>query len=135
MAKMHGKWQKYLENGKSTWKMARVSRPNVGLKQRLVSNLKCRTFSDVQMFLLMKLFSFSSICFWIFHYLLMYFYFSSDPCAHGVRSLGSNVCPYIRHAFETLWRPSEDCQCCQCCEDLANDLASETLVDDPSWWP
>ena len=63
LAKMHGKWQKYLENGKSTWKMARVSRPNVGLKQRLVSNLKCRTFSDVQMFLLMKLFSFSSICF------------------------------------------------------------------------
>ena len=28
---------------------------------------------------------------------------------------------YIRHLFETLWRPSEDCQCCQCCEDLANE--------------
>ena len=61
--KMVRKWQKCMENGKSTWKMARVSRPNVGLKQRLVSNLKCRTFSDVQMFLLVTLFSFSSICF------------------------------------------------------------------------
>ena len=45
----------------------------------------------------------------------------SDPCAHGVRSLGRPVRHYVQHLFETLWRPSEDCQCCQCCEDLANE--------------
>ena len=47
--------------------------------------------------------------------------FLSDPCAHGVRSLGRPVTPYIQHLFETLWRPSEESQCCQCCEDLANE--------------
>ena len=47
--------------------------------------------------------------------------FLSDPCAHGVRSLGSNVCISVQELFETLWRPSKDCQCCQCCEDLANE--------------
>ena len=50
-----------------------------------------------------------------------YAHFLSDPCAHGVRSLGSNVCLSVQELFETLWRPSEDCQCCQCCEDLANE--------------
>ena len=30
-------------------------------------------------------------------------------------------CLYLLNVFETLWRPSEDYQCCQCCEDLANE--------------
>ena len=46
--------------------------------------------------------------------------FLSDPCAHGVRSLGRLLSMSV-YLFETLWRPSEDCQCCQCCEDLANE--------------
>ena len=28
--------------------------------------------------------------------------FLSDPCAHGVRSLGRPVCPSLRELFETL---------------------------------
>ena len=51
--------------------------------------------------------------------------FLSDPCAHGVRSLGSNVCLYERFLKPCencqCLKPSEDCQCCQCCEDLANE--------------
>ena len=35
----------------STWKMARVSRPKVGLKQRLVSNLKCSICWRIILFL------------------------------------------------------------------------------------
>ena len=30
------------------------------------------------------------------------------------------LCPSV-NLFETLWRPSEACQCCQCCEDLASE--------------
>ena len=46
----------------------------------------------------------------------------SDPCAHGVRSLGRLVCLYLWDVFETLWWLSMT-QCCQCVD---------TLVDDPS---
>ena len=39
--------------------------------------------------------------------------FLSDPCAHGVRSLGSNVCHTVTHLFDLV----------------------KALVKDPSWWP
>ena len=53
-------------------------------------------------------------------------HFLSDPCAHGVRSLGRNVCPSVTEFVKTF---SEDCQCSQCWPQLM------TLVEDPSWWP
>ena len=39
--------------------------------------------------------------------------------------IGSPFCPSV-YLFKTFWRPSEHCECCQCCKDQYN--------DDPSWW-
>ena len=49
-----------------------------------------------------------------------FIFFLSDPCAHGVRLLGSLLSIYV-YLYERFLKPSEDCQCCQCCEDLANE--------------
>ena len=70
---------------------------------------------------------FQALCICVFVYLRTYYLcisvFLSDPCAHGVRSLGRLVSMSVS-IYETFLKPCVDyCQCCQCVD---------TLVDDPS---